>query len=278
MDALRLRARDIHHPFHGVSSTRDPDGIRELSTAYLRVMPVGSYFSHETAAALLDIPLPSEVAPYPLHVAVAAPRTAPRGRGIVGHSVRSLTGTVFDGFPISVPAHVWCQLSGQIGRDDLVAAGDHLIGSRSRPSLATLEELAAVSARGGRTKGASSRSWAVPRIRFGADSRPETLLRLLLESQGWRDLDVNLPLAVDGGGRTLHPHRAAGRERVVFEYEGDGHRVDRWQWHHDIERRERLEEAGWHVMRVTSLDLFHNRSAFVKRLGRFVPNVGSTVG
>ncbi|WP_348788085.1 hypothetical protein [Leifsonia sp. NPDC080035] len=274
MDALRLRARDIRHPFHGVSSSGIPNGIRELCAAYLPVMPDGAYFSHETAAALLGVPLPPDVQPYPLHVAVARPRTAPRGRGIVGHSLGNLTGAVVDGIPVSVPAHAWCQLSGRVGRGDLVAAGDHFVGARSRPSLVTVDELAAVSARSARTKGASTRAWALPRIRFGADSRPETLLRLYLEAQGWDELDVNPPLLVDSGLVTIHPDLASVRGRVVFEYEGDGHRVDRWQWHHDIERRELLEEAGWRVIRVTSLDLFQDNAAFARRLQRFAPNVG----
>jgi very-short-patch-repair endonuclease len=274
IDDLRLRARDIHHPFHGVNLSRQPGDVRELCSAYLAVMPKDAHFSHSTAAALLGIPLPPSVSPYPLHVSVLAPRTAPTGRGIHGHSLASLAGTVIEGLPISAPAHVWCQLSGEVGRDDLVAAGDHLIGARLRTGLVTIEDLATLSARLQRTKGGRSRSWALPRIRMGVDSRPETYLRLFLEELGWEGVEVNKPVAVDGGRLALHPDLSVPSERVAFEYEGDGHRVDRRQWRLDIERRELLEAAGWRVVRVTAHDLFARPDAFLARLQRFAPNRG----
>ena len=43
--------------------------------------------------------------------------------------------------------------------------------------------------------------------------------------------------------------------RLVLEYEGDHHRVERRQWHKDIRRQARLEDLGWRVIRVTASDL-----------------------
>ncbi len=64
-------------------------------------------------------------------------------------------------------------------------------------------------------------------------------------------------------GRTiLHPDLSIPERRIAFEHEGDGHRVDRRQWHLDIERRDVLESEGWRVVRVTAHDLFGNRDAF----------------
>ncbi|MGH1527292.1 DUF559 domain-containing protein [Leifsonia sp. L25] len=74
-------------------------------------------------------------------------------------------------------------------------------------------------------------------------------------------------------GVVLHPDLSIPERRLAFEYEGDGHRVERWQWHKDIERRELLEAEGWRVVRVTAHDLFGDRDAFAERLNRFVPNV-----
>jgi len=274
IDDLRLRARDIHHPFHGVNLSSRPGDVHALCSAYLAVMPDGAHFSHSTAAALLGIPLPAEASPYPLHVSVLGPRSAPTGRRILGHSLASLAGTVVDGLPVSKPAHVWCQLAGEIGREDLVAAGDHLVGARARPARVTLDELSALSVRLQRTKGGRARAWALPRIRVGVDSRPETILRLFLEGHGWEGIEVNEPVPVDGGRLTLHPDLSVPEQRLAFEYEGDGHRVDRRQWLLDIERRELLEAAGWRVMRVTALDLFAHPDAFLARLQRFAPNRG----
>lgn len=274
VDASRLRARDIHHPFHGVNLSVAPDSLRELCSAYLPVMPAAAYFSHATAAALLGIPLPANASPHPLHVSVLYPRTAPHGRGVVGHSLRALAGAAVGGLPISTPAHVWCQLSGILDPHDLVAAGDFLVGARSRAPLSRLDELAAVSAAVPRTRGSKARAWALERIRFGADSRPETLLRLFLEERGVGELTINQPVEVDGGRVILHPDLALPGSRVAFEYEGDGHRIDRRQWSRDIRRHDLLEAAGWTVVRVTADDLFRDQATFIERLRRFAPNRG----
>jgi hypothetical protein len=269
----RLLARDLRHPFHGVHLAVPATSVEDLCRAYAPVMPEDAWFSHQTAAALLGIPLPASSTTETLHVSVAFPRTPPSGRGVVGHSLGTIAGTSVEGMPVCSPAHVWCQLSGVLDREDLVAAGDHLVGARSRVPLAEIADLAALSEELRRTKGSKARTWALSRIRYGADSRPETLLRLLLESWGVSDLVVNSPLAVAGGRLTLHPDLLSPAHRLAFEYEGDGHRVDRHQWHRDIERRELLEAEGWHVLRITAADLFADRAPFRARVQRFVPNV-----
>ncbi|WP_434317847.1 hypothetical protein [Leifsonia sp. P73] len=268
----RLRARDLRHPFHAIHLSDEPASIHELCAAYLPRMVEGAWFSHQTAAALLGAPLPALPESELLHVSVAFPRSAPRGRGVVGHSLGMLRGTLVDGLPISVPAHVWCQLSGVLAREDLVAVGDYLVGARGRPPLADLVELVAAAADLHRTKGGRARMWALPRIRAGADSRPESLLRLFLEDRGYGALEVNAPVHVRSGRLVLHPDLSIPNRRVAFEYEGDGHRVDRRQWHADIERRDLLETEGWRVVRVTAKDLFEGREAFARRLAEFVPN------
>lgn len=273
VDASRLRKRDLYHPFHSVHVSVAPQSVRELCTVYRDLLPEGAFFSHQTAAALLGIPMPMPLDGEPLHISVAYPRHAPGGRGVVGHSLGSVSGKIVDGFPVCAPAQVWCQLAGVIGRDDLVAAGDHLVGARNREPLASHFELAETSVALPRTKGAQSRDWALPRIRVGSDSRPESLLRLLLDELGYRGLEVNAPVAVKRGTVVLHPDLSLPRRRVAFEYEGDGHRVDPRQWHVDIERRELLEAEGWRVVRVTARDLFHDRGAFLDRLNAFAPNV-----
>lgn len=59
------------------------------------------------------------------------------------------------------------------------------------------------------------------------------------------------------------------RERIVLEYEGDGHRVDRQTWTCDIHRREDVEDLGWRMIRVTADDL-RFPSALLARIRRIV--------
>ncbi len=271
--ALTTARSDPLRPFHGVRLAVAPVSVGALCRAYLPRMQEKAFFSHQTAAELLGVPLPADVADGTLHVSVPFPRTPPRGRGVIGHSLGVLTGGTVEGLPVCSPELVWCQLSTVLGALDLVAAGDHLIGARSRRPRVDLRRLAEAVDRCGGTTGARARAWALPRIRFGADSRPETLLRLLLEDLGFRDLEVNSPVLVDRGRRTLHPDISILRSRLAFEYEGDGHRARR-QRAIDIRRREAFEAEGWTIVRVTADDLFHDRDALIARLAGFVTNPG----
>ncbi|WP_157780358.1 hypothetical protein [Leifsonia xyli] len=245
--------------------------VPALCLAYLPLMPQEAVFSHQTAAELLGIPLPTDVTGSPLHVSVPFPRTPPGGRGVIGHSLGSLVGGTVGGLPVCSPEQVWCQLSTAISPLDLVAAGDHLVGARSREPRTDVGRLAAAVDQCRGSRGTRARAWALPRIRFGTDSRPETLLRLLLEELGFSDLEVNSPVVLDHGRLTLHPDLSIRESRLAFEYEGDGHREKR-QWGVDIRRQEHFEVAGWLVVRVTADDLFHNRDGLIARLAPFVTN------
>jgi hypothetical protein len=75
--AGRLRARDLHHPFHGVHSSAAPLDVRQRCHAYLPLLAREASFSHETAAVLLGIPLPAAAHESPgdaLHIPLPARR------------------------------------------------------------------------------------------------------------------------------------------------------------------------------------------------------------
>lgn len=52
----------------------------------------------------------------------------------------------------------------------------------------------------------------------------------------------------------------------MIEYEGDDHRTDQEVFRRDIRRRERFEDAGWSVLRVTIEDLFLHRAELLARI------------
>ncbi len=276
----RLRGGAVEHPFHGVhriarrTETDKPgrpvDPVERLCDAYLMRMRAEQWFSHETGAALLGIPLPPHIRTVPVHVSVRAPRTPPRTRGVVGHRISAdvRVGMFRDRYPTCSPVDIWCQLSTQIKRSDLVAAGDFLVGARKRVPVVDVAGLAAAAARYAGKRGAAARAWALERIRFGADSPPETLLRLRLVEAGLPEPLVQAPVPVDDGRMVLHPDLLFRDVRLAFEYEGDGHRVDRRQWHNDIDREELFRRAGYEVVRITSQHLFGNGHEFDERLRR----------
>lgn len=243
----RLGARDLVAPFRGVRSAAGPLGLLGLCEAYAERMPRKHVFSHETAARLWDLPLPDEE-PLPLHVSAPAPLRQPRAAGVVGHRLGSGIRTAhLGGLPLVAPADAWCQLATTLGHDDLVAAGDRLVGWRTR--IATLDEIDAAIERSGRRRGAVRLRAARDDLRAGSASRRETRLRLRVLRAGFPEPELNTPIAL-GDGRTAYGDLVFREYRVLLEYDGGQHREDDVQFHRDVERLNDLATAGWIVIRV----------------------------
>lgn len=261
----RLRARDVAHPFHGVSATGlDLEDVRDACLAYLPTMAEGQSFSHTTALALHGAPLP--VLPGGLHVSVAFPRTPPRRPGIRGHSLASAPAMLMRGMPVAPPAVAWAQASAILRREDLVVAGDHLLFGAQGRGVVTTGDLAAVAASWRGRPGHARLAWAAKRVRVGVRSRPETLLRLLLVHSRLPEPVVGHPVPV-AGGLVLHPDLAYPEVRLAIEYEGDGHR-EKHRWEDDIDRRELLADVRWRTIRVTKSRLFGDPASVVARVRR----------
>lgn len=270
----RLRSLDLIQPFRGANVVRQPRTLRERAAACAARMHGEWAFCGVTAAALHGMPLPPALSSKyrALDIAVATPRTPPRAEGIIGHRYdgRSFFVVSLSGLPVVAGADAWCQLSAVLSREDLVAAGDYLLAGSSwagaqRKPLCSIEQLRAAVQRYAKKRGARNLRWALERVRLGVDSRPESLLRLLLVAAGVPEPVVHHAIEVAGGAITLHPDLALPSLGVVFEYQGDGHR-ERNRFLGDIDRNELLRAAGWEVIEVTSKDLFEDREAFISRV------------
>lgn len=272
----RLRSSDVTRPFTGVRSVDlDVESVLGLSRAYEPLLRAGEAFSHATAAMLLGLPLPLATATRPLHVLSPPGVTRARTAGVIGHEASAPFGVVLrHALPVVAPVLAWCQLGTTLHPADLVAVGDALVtarreGSIRHPPIATIDELSAGVREWGRRRGSRALAAALPRVRPGADSRPETLTRLLLVDAGLPEPAIQPPIVVEDGTEPLHPDLAYLEWRIAFEYEGERHR-EPGRWKRDITRRERFEIAGWRVIRVTSDDLFVDRGAFLARVRRLI--------
>jgi hypothetical protein len=275
----RLRGDDLERPFHGVRSVRrvEPAGrpeqaLHRRAVSYATVMTSHEFFSHVAAAVEWGLPLPSAVVdPDGLDVSVLWPHRAPRGSGIRGHAVLPEMASVCagpSGLAVTAPATTWAMLGAVLGVADLTAVGDAILreprDDRERPQLATLAELEA-SAAAGRRLGAAKLRAALLRIRPRVDSRPETRLRLLIVDTGMPEPATGYDV-VERGQRLARVDLAYPELRIAMEYEGEHHLTDPRQWAHDIRRYERLEAAGWIVLRVTKDDLFLHPKTLVARI------------
>lgn len=264
LGAKRLRGADLQRPYRGIRSVDLDLGVaRNRCRAYAARMPADQSFSHVTAALLYGIPVPWRVGrSRGLHVAVPPDDCPPRGRGVIGHRLSEpVSSRVVTGLQVLPPVLVWCQLGALLTVNELVAAGDFLVGGQH--PLATRGQLRAGAREFSGRRGARALRAAVELVRERVDSPKETELRLLLCEAGLPEPEVNIKTYGERGEYLGKPDLRYRRLRIAFEYEGDHHRTDRETFRQDLARRERFESAGWTVIRVTDYDLGEGRVAFL---------------
>ena len=216
--------------------------------AYAAKMPSSWTFSHVTAARIHGIPLPRRLENDPrVHVTALGER-APRGAGVAGHTTRRIPQVhVSHDVRVTAAVRTWTDLAPQLSLDELVIAGDRLLGIPT--PLATVDEiLAEVGAHAAR-RGHRLLARAVQLVREGSRSPRESRVRLTLVRGGLPEPELNaaIPLL----RRVVHGDLVYREQRVLLEYEGDQHRTDGWQWAHDLERYNDLAEAGWLTIRAS---------------------------
>ncbi|MET4783375.1 hypothetical protein [Glaciihabitans sp. UYNi722] len=218
-------------------------------------MRPNEFFSHETAAKIYEVPPPRELEQSSsVHISVEQPAFPPRIRGVIGHRLRSpITGRTHRGFQVVEPAAAWCQLGALLADDDLVVAGDYLV-RRKRP-LCNLDQLRTAVEAMGSARGARAMRTALGRVRGKTDSPMETRLRLLIVANNLPEPIIGYTVTNKYGDFVATPDLSYPNERIAIEYEGEIHRTDAQVYAADIERRERLEEAGWLVIRVVKQHL-----------------------
>lgn len=260
--ARRLAASEVDRPFRGIylPAFDELDHVA-LARAYAKRMPPTQFFSHSTAAAILGVPLPASLAgSRRIHVSVRLGGQPPRARGVVGHTLAPdrIDVTTLSGLRLTSPATTFALLGGMLELDDVVVAGDYLVtGEAPRggaPALTSTQALRDSVARHGRGRGARTLRAALDEIRFGSLSPRETLTRLLIVRSGLPEPELNHPVFDDMGTLLGLVDLAYPEHRVGIEYEGDGHR-EKARFRADILRRERLEDLGWTIVRLTSDDI-----------------------
>lgn len=282
----RMKSPDLSRPFHGVRTRHPLDHrappIVAMCASYAPLLTDRQLFSHTTAALLWHCPLPARVEPpLPLHVTTMGALHAVRRAGVIGHRVNTGAATVRRryGFPVSDPIAVFCQLASILEIDDLVAVADHLVLDPAvldpldpRPFVSPGLLRAGVGTFRGR--GCRAAASAVLLSRPGAESRRETMLRLLLVRAGLPEPEVNPEVYSDEGRWLARADLVYRRWKVIAEYDGDHHRTDRAQYERDQARIERLQDAGWIVVRVRARGLTTARDETVARVERALTRRG----
>lgn len=258
----RLRLVDVQHISRGLYRSADWDFELAGAARALSAASPGAWISHVTAARLHGLILPPWLSDSEeLHL--SKPRSLPevRRRGIIGHTVLAMPGEVCtaDGIRISTMPRTWLDLATRLNLNDLVCIGDQLIRlprpdfeARSKP-YSTLHEMRALVARHPNLQGIVRARVALALMRVGADSGPETLLRLAMADAGLPEPELQLPL---WPAAEISPTADLGyrRRRLAVQYDG-GHHLLEGRVLSDRRRDKAFESAGWTVLILDREDL-----------------------
>jgi hypothetical protein len=274
----RLRRADLSAPHHGVRTRRSPVTLMDRCRALAPVLPPGTAFSHVTALALWQLPLPRghDVEGGLLHVESTRGGRVRRA-GVTGHVGRPDTvgrnEHRVSGLLVVDPLTAWVQSAEGLALDDLVAVADALAGRWSPFGPARGIPIGQLSDRvtaWGSRRGASALREALALARPGVWSPQETRMRLLLERAGVTGLVPNHPVRDERDRLVGIVDLADVDARLAVEYQGDHHRTDRDTYRSDLQRREDFEDVGWRQVQASDDDLGPGSTAFVARVKRLV--------
>jgi hypothetical protein len=266
----RLRHRYLSRPAYGVRRPGPTEDLAQLAEATKLVLPVGSAFSHLTAARTLGLPVPRRWTPTePLHVMNVTAAAKIRRAGCEGHrGLESRRVVTRADLRVVSPEDTWCDLAalGTLDLDELIVLGDAVVHYRRGMPPGQLAE-AVSRRRGGR--GRRLMAEALPQLRPRNNSPMETRARLLFLRGGLPEPELNVVINDRASGQWLSDSDFVWREeRVVAEFDGDHHRMDRQQWQNDVARRENLQDDGWAFVQLTyaSVMVHPRNQATVRRL------------
>lgn len=166
---------------------------------------------------------------------------------------------VVDGMRVTTTARTAFDLARRTPGDAAVAAVDALLRATRLP-LADVQSLL-TGHRG--DKGVRRARAVLGLVDAGAESPRETWLRLLIVRAGFPPPQTQVPVRNEYGVVIAHLDMGWEDEKIGLEYEGAHHRLSREQFAYDIRKHEQVREAGWRVLRVTSMD---TRATVLNRL------------
>lgn len=275
----RLRRKDVVNVGRGLYRPAAWDFDLEGAARVLSAASPGAWISHVTAARLRRLVLPPWLADSTeLHL--SKPRSLPsvRRKGVFGHTVLAREDEIelVDGIRLSTRSRTWLDLARVLPLHDLVSMGDQLVRvprvdfeGRSEP-YDTIAGLRMLVGRHPNLQGSVRAREALDLMRVGADSAPESLLRLAIADAGLPEPGLQVPLRA---GDTRSPSADLGyrHRRLAVQYDG-GHHLGEAQILSDRRRDKAFESAGWTVLVFDKDDLADEFQRAVQRIKRALRN------
>lgn len=269
----RLKHPSLCIPSRGIRVPSEPSAELKLQARPLALVTRFSAASHATAFLIWEFPgfLPGSHAPG-IHISRPDTMSIPRRRGVIGHVGQFFADeiTTIDGVLVTTRVRTWLDCARKMSIDELTVVADHLL-RRPRPAFegrtepyANPGELAEMLDRHKGTPGIRKARLALEQARIGADSAPETRLRLALCLAGLPEPVLNVPVVLRPGV-VRQPDLAYSEHRVAVEYEGDGH-SEPAQVIRDIAREEDYGGAGWILVRISKRHMENDARAAVAKV------------
>jgi hypothetical protein len=252
----RLRARDLDRTVFGVRMALQPEmDLRARCAMFAVRLRDDAFFCHSTAALLYGAPLPWWLERMPkVHVGVGGPEPPPHAKGVTGHhlTLNEMDVRLHHGLRVTSPERTWFDLASVLPLEDLVAVGDFFVHRSRQLTTRFAIQRRLIDLYGKR--GITNAREAVTYLRTGAESRPESKLRVIIVRGGLPEPEINHTLIDTETGGCLRPDFLFRAHKLILEYQGDYHRT-RDQWRKDMTRRAKLEAAGWKVIELNADDL-----------------------
>ncbi|MCF3138053.1 endonuclease domain-containing protein [Paenarthrobacter sp. AR 02] len=251
----------------------------ESAARSLSAASPGAWISHVTAAKIHGFSLPPWLSDSnELHLSKPRSLPAVRRKGVTGHTVVVSEGEVElnHGMWISTRSRTWLDLARMLPLNELVSVGDELIRiprpefeQRDAP-FTTIHELRTMVDRHKNLQGVVRAREALDLMRVGADSAPETALRLAMFDAGLPDPELQVRLYVND---PFSPSADLGyrERRVAIQYDG-GHHLAQEQILSDRRRDKAFEAAGWTVLIFGKSDLADNFANATRQIKRTLRN------
>lgn len=185
--------------------------------------------------------------------------------------------TSLDGVRCTTYSRTFFDLAQILSHRELIGVADGLlVFHRHRPGqhipIITREELTHYLQRHTGKRGIARCYQALEEPVTGSDSYMETVLRMILQDAGIRNLQCNVPVYDDNGNLLFQPDLALLGNKLSIQYEGE-HHGGREQIRRDINRARAVASVGWREIRIFVDDIYQK----VWHRGEYLPRAAALV-
>ncbi|MHA7271493.1 endonuclease domain-containing protein [Arthrobacter sp. HLT1-20] len=254
-----------------------PVELLERCRAHVAVTPNG-VISHVTAARIHGLFLPARLeASQLIDLSQRPGTTAPRRKHTTGHilDLGSRDVVIFAGVTLTSVQRTLIDLAPLLTVEELVVVGDQIVcehHSQCLPPKTAMVEfniLQTYIAQHAGARGMRKLRAAMELVRVGADSPPETELRLLIARSPLPNFEPNVEI-VNGFGKALVvPDLACEEYRTCAEYDGKHHFTPEQQ-SKDHDRDFITLSQGWHQALINKEDMRAGERVVVTKLARML--------